>query len=278
MINLKNSVILHFHIYKNAGSTIDWILEKNLGKKFKRIDFPNKPEGRLPFSMILNYLRKNPTIQAISSHHLQFPVFEDNYFQFLPIIFIRHPIDRAFSMYSFKKYSEDGKDMDMIMAKTSSLKEYIQWNLSIKTQRPMKNWQVLFLSDKTSRSISKNDDFDIAKKRMIQCTCLGVVDRIEESLVVAEENLYPYFENIDLSYVKQNVSKGRKKTLQERLMDEETLIGSDLANTLYVENRLDMALYLEANKELNRRIMQIKNFQQKLEDFKIRCKKLSNSV
>ena len=271
---LKRPVILHFHIYKNAGSTIDWILEKNLGKKFKRIDFPNKPEGRLPFYMVLDYLQQNPKIQAISSHHLQFPVSGYDYFQLLTMIFIRHPIDRAFSMYSFKKFGESGEDMDLLIAKTSSLKEYIQWNLSIKTMRPMKNWQVLFLSDKGTRSIPNNDDFTLAKKRMKQCTCLGVVDRLNESLVVAEEKLRPYFESIDLSYVSQNVSKGREKTLQARLDNEQALIGSDLIDSLFAENKLDMDLYLEANKELDERILQTENFKRKLDNFTIRCKAL----
>jgi hypothetical protein len=271
---LKRPIILHFHIYKNAGSTIDWILERNLRKKFKRIDFPNKPEGRLPFYMILDYLQQNPVIQAISSHHLQFPLFGYDYFQLLPMIFIRHPIDRAFSMYSFKKFGESGEDMDLLMAKTSSLKEYIQWNLSIKTMRPMKNWQVLFLSDKGTRSISNNDDFTLARKRMKECTCLGVVDRLNESLVVAEENLRPYFAGIDLSYISQNVSKGREKTLKARLDNEKSLIGSDLLDSLYAENKLDMDLYLEANKELDERILQIENFKRKLDNFTIRCKTL----
>ncbi|MBM2818364.1 MAG: hypothetical protein HW410_46 [Nitrosarchaeum sp.] len=45
-------------------------------------------------------------------------------------------------------------------------------------------------------------------------------------------------------------------------------------NSLYDENKLDMDLYLEANKELDKRIMRIENFQHKLKNFTIRCKTL----
>ena len=62
----------------------------------------------------------------------------------------------------------------------------------------MKNFQVLYLSRDNVESKVDNNDLNIAIERLKSCPVVGVVDRLDESLVVAEEILRNDFPKIDL--------------------------------------------------------------------------------
>jgi hypothetical protein len=110
---------------------------------------------------------------------------------------------------------------------------------------------------------------------MKSSSIIGVVDRMDESLVIAESFLKQEFPKINLAYIKQNVSKERKGTIIERLKHSEDNLGADLKNRLIEYNKLDMQLYHSANKEMDKRKEKIKDFERKIKDFERRCKDLN---
>jgi hypothetical protein len=275
MLGTAKKVCVHFHIFKNAGSTIDWTLKKNFGSDHITMDDQAKsPDEIFEWDRVMRFLKQYPEVKAFSSHIIRFPLPENDLYDFLPMVFIRHPIDRAFSIYSFKKRDTDNA-IATIVAKTGSFKEFVEWNLSIKKYTVMKNFQVQYLSRDNYDFIPINDnDYKLSLTRIQNCFIIGVVDRIDESLVVAEESLKPFFNKIDLSYMKQNVSQDRKGNLNERLAHTKEILGSSLYAELENHNKFDFRLYESANDELNSRIAQIPNFDTKLDNFKERCKKL----
>jgi len=270
----KKPICLHFHIFKNAGSTIDWILDKNFSKNHLSLDDLENRGGRLQWDGVLKLLNQNPDVKAFSSHQLRFPVSNNTNYNFLPMIFIRHPIDRAFSIYGFKKRSTDDS-LGTVKAKSMTLKGFIQWNIDLEINRTMKNFQVLYLSDKDTKSSVDSNDLQLAIDRLRTCPILGVVNRLDESLVLAEEYLRQFFTDIDFSYIKQNVSNDRKNDLEVRLIDERNRIGESLSNQLNQLNELDFKLYSIANNELDKRIEKERNFEKKLTDFKKRCQSVA---
>lgn len=67
----KRDIILHSHIFKNAGTTFDYILEKNFGKSFiDHRDDKNVVDGRQRY--LNDFLNKNKKIKAFSSHSIHF--------------------------------------------------------------------------------------------------------------------------------------------------------------------------------------------------------------
>jgi len=272
MSEAKKPVCLHFHIFKNAGSTVDWILDKNFSKNHLSMDNTENSGAILSWDKILDYFDKNPNVKAFSSHQIRFPVPNHTNFLFLPMVFIRQPIDRAFSIYSFKKRSTDDS-IGTIKAQSMTVEEFIKWNLSMKNYNPMKNFQVLFLSDKDPKLEVNIDDFNLALERVKKCFIIGLVDRLDESLVLAEELLQDYFENIDLSYVKQNVSSDRKGDLNKRLEEGKSQISELLMEELINFNKLDLQLHSAVNEELNTRLKSVENFEEKLSSFRKRCEK-----
>jgi len=269
-----NPICLHFHIFKNAGTTIDWILQKNFKKHYFALDDTKKPSRILQWDYVIEFLKKQKSYpKAFSSHQIRFPLPQNSELEFLPIVFLRNPIDRAFSIYYFKKNQTDDS-IGSTSARSMTLPDFIEWNLSKEKYLPMKNFQVFFLSRQDNSSEINLDDLVIAKNRLKDCKIIGVVERLDESLVVAEEGLRPYFEKIDLSYIKQNVSPERFGNFEERLEKGRSDIGNKLMEELIQKNKIDSLLHEFANEELDLRIKNINGFESKLDDFKNRCNNL----
>lgn len=269
---MKNPVCLNYHILKNAGKTIDWILEKNFGKDALKFDDIMKPRCTLSTEQMLQFLANHHNAKSISSHQLRFPVPRHPDFQFLAMAFFRHPIDRAYSIYSFMK--RDTRDDHYILkAKSSTLKQFIQFNLE-SDYKVMRNFQVRFLSRQDNMADIDIHDLYRAYGSLKQCTVFGIVERMDESLVLGEELLRNYFPELDMSYITQNISHDRNGTLNERLEKGRLEIGSELMDRLIESNNLDFLLYDYASKKLDELMNNINNFNNKLSDFKKRCQEL----
>jgi len=269
----KKPICIHFHIFKNAGTTIDWILKKNFGKNHLTMDYQaTNPAQIFSWEQVLNFLKKYPDVKAFSSHIIRFPIPEDTPFNFLPMVFIRHPIDRAFSIYGFQRKRTDSDRPGIIKAKELNLNDYIKWNFKVKKFRPMKSFQVLYLSHKDTKSVVDENDLKMAIKHMKECPIIGVVDRFDESMVLAEEVLQYDFPSIDLSSVKQNISKERMGDLTQRINSEKSKLNESVWKQLLKENELDLELYRKTNEELDNRLNKIENFNEKLTNFQKRCK------
>ena len=150
---------------------------------------------------------------------------------------------------------------------------YIKFLLEHKKDRTMQNFQVLFLSKNNTKLEVNINDFNLALTRIRNCPILGVVDRLDESLVVAEEFLKKYFSNIDLSYSPRNISDEKKKDLNNKLKESRSQVSSKLWDKLMSENELDLKLYSNAINELETRIQKIDNFAEKVTNFKKRLLK-----
>jgi hypothetical protein len=271
---MKKNVLIHYHIFKNAGSTIDWILRKNFGKDALTLD-ESDPDGHITIETMLEFLQDHPNAKSFSSHQLRFPVPQNQNYYFLPIVFIRHPIDRIFSIYHFLHNSHDVNELnDILNAKNSSLKDFVEFNLKFNPKR-MRDNQLKFLARRGKIRLYSIHYLFRAFRTIKNCTVLGIVERMDESLVLAEEILQNYFPDIDLAYISQNV-RNKNSSLEKRLEEGKTEIGETLMNQLITINKLDFSLYKKANTQLNLRIAKINNFNQKLNDFQKRCSELAD--
>jgi hypothetical protein len=66
------SIILHYHIFKNAGSTIQWILEKNFHRSFSTLH-ETDIEAVVSNDEIILFAQEHPEIVALASHHFRLP-------------------------------------------------------------------------------------------------------------------------------------------------------------------------------------------------------------
>jgi len=270
----KKPVLIHFHIFKNAGSTLEVILKKNFSNDAISMD-TESPRGILSWDTIFSYFSNNsPTVKSFSSHQIRFPIPENSDFNFLPVLLVRHPIDRAFSIYSFDIKRKNLKNQISIeKAHNLPVREYFKWNIEHKKFAVMKNFQVRYLASTFSRPDINLDDLNRGIERLKECKVMGTVERFDEVMVFAEEILRPYFNGIDFSYVKKNVNKERKGSLNERLEDARMVIGDTLMYKLEEANKMDFLLYSKANELFDKQLESVDNMSSKLAEFKNRCKK-----
>jgi len=98
-MNKNRVVIIHNHLFKNAGTTIDFSLKANFGEKF--VDHRDDAAMAEGPNYLGPYLEKNPDIVALSTHTLVLPLPSLDGMYLPMIMMLRHPIERVTSIYHF---------------------------------------------------------------------------------------------------------------------------------------------------------------------------------
>jgi len=267
----KRIVISHGHIFKNAGSSLDWSLERNFSKNFMdhRDDVPMRRRGG---EFLAEYLNERENVIAISSHHMCFPSLPYSNIKIIPLYILRHPIERIMSVYNFEK-KQDADTPGAIAAKKHTFREYVSWRMEPEVNITIRDYQCIYLSGFHTRRPELGLNriiLDKAIQNLHDSFCVGIVDRYDESMVVFEHHLKKYFPKIDLAYVRQNITDKsglEKKEKIDKIIHE---LG-DLASTVFDSNAADMLLYNQAVQLLNDKIKAIPEFERKLQGFKQRC-------
>lgn len=245
-------VILHYHIFKNAGMSIEEILDRNFGERFCRFDSPDR-DGRITNADLLSFLDRNAQLQAISSHQIRYPMPTAAGFLFFDLCFLRDPIDRIRSMYDYAREKPVEGDPVSEIANRLDLRGFVEHLLS-----HMPNWacdvQVDFLAgDNVPRHTFGKTHLDRAIRTMMQTSFLGVVDCFEQSLAAGEFFLRSVFAALHRAKPAVNVSKGLDATCEERKFRLREACGERLYTELVSRNALDLELVDRARTEVERR-------------------------
>jgi hypothetical protein len=239
-------IIIHYHIFKNAGSTVYSILKNNFGDRCGSIEGIN-PWDTLGSDAILKYAMENPSLKTISSHQARLPVPKCLNLVFHPLIFLRHPIDRVGSVYSFERREPlSSPSLGVKIAHENDFAGYVKWRLSEGNGAVIKNFQTVHLSGRQNDmrvAIATDNDLKDAIEKISQLPVFGIVELFDESIARMSNHLSQYFERLDVNYSVANRSMERKNTIQERLDDIKIMLGLDLYQELLLKNVLDMQLY-----------------------------------
>ncbi len=268
------AIIAHGHIFKNAGTTFDWALKRNFKKGFT--DHRDKKQmGRGGVNCLVNVIKNNSKLKAVASHHFYhwMPLPELPQITIIPCFFIRHPIERVRSVYTFERRQKSDTP-GAVHAKKLNFRDYVEWRMGHRGGGVVMDYQLKYCSGR--RGLVLDDDLVFQTTQFLSTEALtGVVDRYDESMVYFEDVLRERFPQIDLSYLRQNVSKGAATGLS--IEDKIAAICQELgdsANALKECNLADLKLYSLINQTLDQHVGQISNFSEKLAEFRLRCNKL----
>ncbi len=267
---VRQPILLHMHLFKNAGSTFDWALHRTFGEAF--VDHRDDQEMRGNPSYLHTYLKERPQVTALSSHWLPMPLSPPLLEHCALIAFLRDPMERALSVYRFERHqtvSHPGTEQ----AKRTTFAEYVAWRLQPSTGPVLRNYQVRMLSG-VYPGAGDDEQLSLAEAHLGQFALLGLVDRFDESMVLLEELLRESIPNIDLAYRRQNVSDpSDRRDFHERRVSIESQLGSAY-DQLEAENRLDSQLYQRAAKAFDERWKALADNTEKLSQFRQRCGEL----
>lgn len=254
-------IILHHHIFKNAGVSIDYSLRASFGERWCPI------EGELPWSTInkdevVRFIKANPSCCAISSHQARIIRNDPSGFKIFPIIFLRHPIDRVGSCYEYERAVNSGYHTSV--AAQNGLKYYIDYCLGSNnefTATAIKNYQTLHLSTALdgvpdARKVLPNESsLREAIAYLDKLPAFGIVDEFDASLQLFHDWLVKFFPEIKFEAVILNASERRGATVSEKIDRLKAEVGEYLYKRIIDNNALDLRLYNFAKKrfiELNR--------------------------
>jgi hypothetical protein len=247
----KLPLLIHYHIFKNAGSSFEWALEQAFGRRFLQFDSPD-PRGTVSARQIARLVRGKPDLYAISSHQAAPPPPRIFGRQVIASILIRDPIARIGSIYAFER-AQQVNTPGAIKAKELDFKGYVEWRLKA-TPSALCNFQVLVCSGRHSTTCSKRD-LEAAVIRLDSIQIVGTVARYEEWVTLAQWYLQQYFPDLSLVSVHHNRSRPAavesETHIFQRLTDD---LGAELTRELLSRNELDMTLHQIADSLLTRRL------------------------
>jgi hypothetical protein len=255
------NVVIHYHIFKNAGTSIDRILINNYRSAWSPL------EGKTPTSLLSvrdveEFLASRPDIQAISSHLARPPLPRS--LNAIPIVFLRDPIDRAASIFHFERRGPSNV-MSSEIAKSGDFRKYVTWCLHAREGWyqggvVIKNYQVVHLSNASLRNghiyraEAEENDVAEALQFLDSIPFFGIVEEFAKSIRLLEETLRPAWHNFSAENTLENVAPNRIPIYEERVATIKRELGEELFQALNDANRLDTCLYTIALQKFRQRL------------------------
>ncbi len=246
-------VLVHYHLFKNAGSSIDKCLEKSFADRWHAFD-PESRNGIYTANELRAIIDAQPQATAFSSHCIVPPIPRDESLRIHPIVVLREPISRVYSAYTFEWKKQMGLDKPK-----GSLAEYINMRFDKPRGNAIEEFQVIRLScvdpDAVRVPVSTPDEtmFNNACRFIDQLPAFGLVEAFTESVDWLQAAYEDKFPGLDLKPVAVNVTDAKTSTLAEKHDRIRNEIGNELFSDLVSRNRLDTRLYRYAVKRFRKR-------------------------
>lgn len=237
-------ILIHYHIFKNAGSSVDANLQHSFGHRWGT--FEGSHAHDIQSSMQLSaFMAANPHLVAISSHLARPPLPHPDC---LPVVFLRHPMLRAYSVYQYTRI--DSTQPYSNIAQELTFPSYIQWALRKETGSiVIRDYQVVHLSNASwrggdiLRTEADQFDFEQACHLLSDWGIVGIVEEFDLSASVFQARHGKYLPNLDFIPRMENAITSVTTPVAERLDQLLRMLGCDLHDEFMAANRLDMELY-----------------------------------
>lgn len=267
----QRHIIVHYHIFKNAGSTVVSTLARNFGPLFASWD-GDEFNTQISGAELLDFLYEHRSVLALTSHHLRPPKPSAAGFVFHDVLLLRHPLDRLRSMYDFYRSALPTDDPLTHEAKRRTAREFFELLIN-DYPHLVTSSQVNYVANQGSK-VPDLDDAERACGMIRDAAVPGVTDEFDRCMLAAEYHLRQFFPGLDLSHISENVTRGRRQTLQQRLQEFEKQCGQKIYRALFELNQFDFQLVHSARGEALARFGRVPGCDAALEEFKMRTKAL----
>lgn len=241
MTQATRNIIVHYHIFKNAGSSVDQLLRKNFGSNWTAFD-GETPGSIISSDELAKTIESQPQTVAFSSHQIvpPLPRVDANVY---PIVFLRDPIDRIKSAYLFEWKKQLGLEEPK-----GTFEEFVKLKFTYKRKSSIEEFQTIRLSNV---SVDTFDSEAVSDDEMLERACnfisglsfVGIVDDFDRSNALLESYLGAAFPDFRVSDVQANVLQDitlAQSVKRQRIREE---LGDELFETIVDRNRLDEGLY-----------------------------------
>ncbi|RDS79296.1 hypothetical protein DWU98_18375 [Dyella monticola] len=240
-------VLIHYHIFKNAGSSVDASLQQSFGNRWGT--FEGTHAHAIQSSRQLGqFIAAHPHLDAISSHLARPPI---PYTGCLPVVFIRHPLLRAYSVYNFTRSDSSQPYSDV--AQYLGFSDYVAWALRKEAGSiVIRDYQVVHLSDASWRADhileakAQPSDLEQACKLLTEWGAAGVVEQFELSTQVFQGMYKRQLPDLVFLPRRENVTSKEWLLPDDQLDRLRRALGESLYSDFMEVNQLDLALHAHA--------------------------------
>ena len=245
------TVICHYHIYKNSGTSFDSLLTQNFGDRHISFDGPF-PFFTIDQEQLSRIIERKVNVVAFSSHQIQLPAPPSLEFNILPVVFLRHPLLRVLSIYRFKRKTFDGTPTSKA-AQGMTFDEWISHSFSDRLEiTHISNAQTRFLgSAYRQRPLMKRKvntmEYDInqALRNLGNVKLLARTEYFDEDVSRFPKVLAQY--EIDFVFTPANplnvTGNDHRKSIEERIGEIRQLLSAENYQKLVMANIQDTFLY-----------------------------------
>jgi hypothetical protein len=201
------SIILHYHLFKNAGTSLDRILKNNFGHAWVTEEFPMATGNNT--HLVKDWIEQNPDAIAFSSHTMVGPLPRVDGIRLIPMILLRDPIARIRSAYQFER-NQDADTWGAQLAKEHDLTGYVRARLARNGDRQCRNFQTSRLSTLMPGDAPEVERAIAAGRLIQEGGILGRVEDFDASIDALNTYLPPIFAGFKAEAVRANVSAKSK--------------------------------------------------------------------
>jgi len=241
----NKTLILHYHLFKNAGTSLDRMLKANFGDAWDTAEFdvcrdPKAPGFPSNVAEVEAFLKLRHELKAFSSHTALLPPPEIEGVSVFPVLFIRHPVDRLKSAYLFER-RQDASTYGARLAKMQDFPGYLRELIDHPINRAARNFQTFRLAMNEPKSAGS--ERERALRTLNALEFVGLVEAYDASLARLEELLAPRFPGFKAVSVRANVTQAEHEGLGEKLAAIRAEIGEALFADVIAANADDIALF-----------------------------------
>lgn len=228
------TIILHYHLFKNAGTSLDKVLRDNFGEAWVTREFldVNRPLGNTP--EVEAWIREQRDAVAFSSHTMLGPLPQVEGVKIISIMLLRDPIERIKSAYRFER-TQTVETFGAVLARHTSLEGYVKVRLSLPYDRQCRNFQTQRLA---SLLPGPEPELERALIALDQLSVVGFVSDFTGALAKLAETLAESFPHFSWKMVHANSSQKNERAAPSAL------------DTLLAEVNADDIALLEKNRRL----------------------------
>lgn len=233
-------VIVHCHIFKNAGSSVDVVLKEHFGARWVTHEFPTR-NGLSNADLTHAYLRAHTGLDVLSTHTGDWWLGHDgNGLTVLPIIFLRHPLLRIRSAYSFEK-KQAADTLGARLAKANDFPGYVKARLDRPNDLAFRDFQAHRLAAYEARLTA--DLYSTAMRALDRAPFIGLVEDFAGSAARLDALIAPHFPGFKAYSARANTTDSSDATPGEKLARIREELGEEVHDELSAANRVDFALH-----------------------------------
>jgi hypothetical protein len=235
----ERAVAIHYHMFKNAGSSVDRALREAIGDGWRELEVPRGHQ--LGADGLRDFILADQGAVVISSHTASLPEPEIVGVRVLPIVFVRHPLDRLRSAYDFE-HQQQTDTPGANAAKQYDLAGYLRWRLG-RAETLRDHSATSFQARRLAVGSAGGSLLERALGAVDRLPFVGLVEAYDQSLAALEGQMSEQIGPIDLKTYHENIQRDGTATLDQRLSRMARDIGADLYATLVRANAEDLVVW-----------------------------------